>query len=120
MGSQSDMSSQYFIMYIHTALHSVPLEEETATHFSILTWEIPWTEEPGRVQSTGVAKSQTRLMFLGTPGARRDAVSILPPLTLNPGTHLSLCQGWVLRLLSSVVGSPRKETRGVVPEHQET
>ena len=24
-----------------------PLEEETATHSSILAWEIPWTEEPG-------------------------------------------------------------------------
>ena len=27
-----------------------PLEEEMATHFSILAWRIPWTEEPGRVQ----------------------------------------------------------------------
>ena len=26
-----------------------PLEEEMATHSSILAWEIPWTEEPGRV-----------------------------------------------------------------------
>ena len=25
-----------------------PLEEETATHFSILAWKIPWAEEPGR------------------------------------------------------------------------
>ena len=30
-----------------------PLEEETATHSSILAWEIPWTEESGRLQSTG-------------------------------------------------------------------
>ena len=28
-----------------------PLEEEMATHSSILTWEIPWTEEPGGLQS---------------------------------------------------------------------
>ena len=28
-----------------------PLEEEIATHCSILAWEIPWTEEPGRLQS---------------------------------------------------------------------
>ena len=27
------------------------LEEEMATHFSILAWEIPWTEEPGELQS---------------------------------------------------------------------
>ena len=28
-----------------------------ATHFSILAWEIPWTEDPGRLQSTGLQKS---------------------------------------------------------------
>ena len=28
-----------------------PLEEGMATHSSILAWEIPWTEEPGRLQS---------------------------------------------------------------------
>ena len=30
-----------------------PLEKETATHPSILTWEIPWTEEPGGLLSMG-------------------------------------------------------------------
>ena len=30
-----------------------PLEKEMATHSSILTWRIPWTEEPGGLQSTG-------------------------------------------------------------------
>ena len=30
-----------------------PLEKEIATHSSILTWEILWTEEPGRLQSIG-------------------------------------------------------------------
>ena len=30
-----------------------PLEKEMATHFSIIAWEIPWMEEPGRLQSTG-------------------------------------------------------------------
>ena len=29
-----------------------PLEKEMATHSSILAWEIPWTKEPGRLQST--------------------------------------------------------------------
>ena len=29
------------------------LEKEMATHASILAWEIPWTEEPGRLQSMG-------------------------------------------------------------------
>ena len=30
-----------------------PLEEGMATHSSILAWRIPWTEEPGRLQSVG-------------------------------------------------------------------
>ena len=30
-----------------------PLEKEMAAHSSILTWRIPWTEEPGRLQSMG-------------------------------------------------------------------
>ena len=38
-----------------------PLEKEMATHFNILAWRIPWTEEPGRLQSMGVTKSQTGL-----------------------------------------------------------
>ena len=31
------------------------------THSSILAWEIPWTEEPGMLQSMGSQKSQTQL-----------------------------------------------------------
>ena len=31
-----------------------PLEKEMATHSSILAWEIPWTEEPGGLQSVGL------------------------------------------------------------------
>ena len=30
-----------------------PLEKKVATHSSILAWRIPWTEEPGGLQSTG-------------------------------------------------------------------
>ena len=37
-----------------------PLEEEVATHFSLLAWEIPWTEEPGGLQSME-SQSQTPL-----------------------------------------------------------
>ena len=35
-----------------------PLEKEMAIHSGFLAWRIPWTEEPGGLQS-GVAKSQT-------------------------------------------------------------
>ena len=34
-----------------------PLEKGMVTHSNILAWEIPWTEEPGRLQSRGVTKS---------------------------------------------------------------
>ena len=33
-----------------------PLEKEMATHSSILAWRIPWTEELGRLQSTGLQR----------------------------------------------------------------
>ena len=33
-----------------------PLEEGMATHSSIPTWESPWTEEPGRLQSMGTQR----------------------------------------------------------------
>ena len=36
-----------------------PLEKEMATHSSILAWRIPWTEEPGELQSTGYKESDT-------------------------------------------------------------
>ena len=41
------------------------LEKEMATHSSILAWKIPWTEEPGGLQSMGSQESDTtdRLHF---------------------------------------------------------
>ena len=37
------------------------LEEEMATHSSTLVWKIPWTGQPGRLQSMGSQKGWTRL-----------------------------------------------------------
>ena len=42
-----------------------PLKKGMATHSSILAWRIPWSEDPGRLQSTE-SKSQTRLSKLHT------------------------------------------------------
>ena len=36
-----------------------PLEKEVATHCSVLAWRIPWTEEPGGLQSMGSRESDT-------------------------------------------------------------
>ena len=41
--------------------HKDPLEEEMATHSSILAWRIPWTEEPGRLWSTGLQRVRSDL-----------------------------------------------------------
>ena len=38
-----------------------PLEKKMATHSSSLVWKIPWTEEPGRLQSMVSQKSWTQL-----------------------------------------------------------
>ena len=43
-----------------------PLEKSMATHSSLLAWRIPWTEEPGGLQSMWVTKSQTQLKQLST------------------------------------------------------
>ena len=40
------------------------LEMGTATHSSILAWRIPWTEEPGGLQSLGLQESQTQVSDL--------------------------------------------------------
>ena len=37
------------------------LDKEMATYSCILAWRIPWTEEPGELQSMGVTKRQIRL-----------------------------------------------------------
>ena len=39
--------------WVHSLGRGDPLEKETATHCSTPAWRIPWTEEPGGLQSTG-------------------------------------------------------------------
>ena len=43
--------------WVQSLSQADPLEEEMATHSSILAWKIPWTEEPGGLQSMGVTES---------------------------------------------------------------
>ena len=40
-------------MWVQSLGREDPLEKEMATHSSTLAWEIPWTEEPGGLQSMG-------------------------------------------------------------------
>ena len=46
-------------MQVPSLIQEDPLEEETATHSSILAWRIPWTKKPGRLQSMESQKSWT-------------------------------------------------------------
>ena len=40
-------------MWVRSLGWEDPLQEELATHYSILVWEIPWTGEPGGLESMG-------------------------------------------------------------------
>ena len=44
-------------------VRKIPWRRKWQSHSSILAWEIPWTEEPGGLQSLGSKKSQTRLSY---------------------------------------------------------
>ena len=61
-----------------------PLEKEMATHYSILAWEIPWTEESGGLQSMGSQRIRHDLAHsqqqpsLKTPDAKEIVHELLP------------------------------------------
>ena len=40
-------------LMFHPWVRKIPMEKGMATHSSILAWRIPWTKEPGRLQSIG-------------------------------------------------------------------
>ena len=48
-------------MWVQTLDWEDALEKEMATHSNIISWEIPWTEEPDGIQAMGLQKSQTQL-----------------------------------------------------------
>ena len=58
-----------------------PLEKGMATHSSILAWRIPWTREPGRLQSMGL-RSWTQLSYSHTHTHTHTEISTCPLLVL--------------------------------------
>ena len=62
-----------------------PLEKEMATHSSTLAWKIPWTEEPGRLQSSSVTQSPTLC----------DPMNCSPPGSSVHGISQARILGWV-------------------------
>ena len=54
--SGKEFSCQCWRRKVQSLGQEDPLEKEMAAHSSVLAWEIPWTEEPGGLQSMGVTK----------------------------------------------------------------
>ena len=63
-----------------------PLEKEMATHSRILAWEIPWTEEPGRLQSMGSQRVRCDLVT-----KQQKHIKVF----LDPGSLLSVAVPWI-------------------------
>ena len=55
-------------MWIQSLGQEDPLEEGIATHSSIFAWRIPWTEEPGRLQSIGSQRLRHDLVTMQQQG----------------------------------------------------
>ena len=64
-----------------------PLEKGMATHSSILTWRIPWTREPGRLQSMGVVELDTTELLIHTHTHTHTEISTLS----SPSSILCMC-----------------------------
>ena len=81
-------------MYVQSLGQEDPLEKEMATCFSILSWKIPWTEEPGQAIVHGATKSQTQLTDqVHTP--TKDGVCF--PTHWQWTVHVTLTKGtWVV------------------------
>ena len=99
-----------------------PLEEGIAAHSSILAWRIPWTEEPGRLQSTGshrvghdlgTKRQQQQMNILKNSFFSKPSFALrtCPPnscclnlhnsdLFIHPSPHLSEAAMFCLQLLS--------------------
>ena len=61
-----------------------PLEEEMTTHSSILAWRIPWTEEPGGLQSMGSQESaMTKQLSTHTNVSIKDLTAIFITIELG-------------------------------------
>ena len=79
-------------MWVRSVGREDPLEKEMTTHSSILAWRIPWTEEPGGLQSMGLHR-RTRLSnfpFTFRVKAMTNLDSILKTrdITLSTKVHL--------------------------------
>ena len=93
-------------MWIRSLDWEVPLEEGMATHSSILAWRIPWTDEPGRLQSIELQRAGHD--FGGFPDGldgKESACNVGDPGSV-PGLGRSLGEGNGNPLQCSCLGNP--------------
>ena len=84
-----------------------PLENQMATHSSILAWRIPWTEEPGGLQSTELPRvgqdwKTSILLSLGKVGKRR-AEGTEPSAEFCPTAYTGNWHGYLLNTAAEVL-----------------
>ena len=53
-----------------------PLEKEMATHSSVLAWEVPWTEQPGRLQVSVLGQVIVLFHLYSSPGRQNDFADV--------------------------------------------
>ena len=68
------------------------LEKEMATHSSILTWEIPWTEEPGELQSVESQKNQTWPRDWACMHVTKEIIIKASIISSNGNDSLKICE----------------------------
>ena len=79
-----------------------PQENEMATHFSILAWEIPWKKEPGWLQFTG---SQRVGHILETKQQQTTTISII--------IKINCYYDWVRFSISLLFGNRERSSRSI-------
>ena len=83
-------------MQVRSLVWEDPLEKEMATHSSILTWRIPWTEELGELQSMGskrVRQDWSNLAGQSTLECRKHTL----PVRMGGLGYLSYCCRYLAR-----------------------
>ena len=82
------------------------LEKEMATHFSTLAWKIPWTEEPGRLQSIGSQRDGHNFSFFHfTFSNTTTGAGQISPSTKSAGAPRRYCLPWPRRTPSGQLSS---------------
>ena len=91
-------------MWVRSLGQEDPLEEGMATHSSILAWRIPWTEEPGRLQSIGSQRADHHWSDLAcTHSLYKVLLCLMPRTAAAPTLVVIKAVLWWIMCLSLIV-----------------